>query len=55
MKSSLLQKNIKDNTEELHDFLADLKNWEKEMKEVDKRLASQSSNKDKASSGEVSV
>ncbi|MPC18380.1 RNA polymerase II-associated protein 3 [Portunus trituberculatus] len=50
--SLILQKNLKDNTEELHDFLADLKNWEKEMKEVDQRLASQSSSKDKANSDE---
>ncbi|KAK8403389.1 hypothetical protein O3P69_000475 [Scylla paramamosain] len=50
--SLLLQKSIKDNTEELHDFLADLKNWEREMKEMDQRLASQSSSKDKGSSGE---
>uniref|UniRef100_A0A0P4WBG9 RNA polymerase II-associated protein 3 n=1 Tax=Scylla olivacea TaxID=85551 RepID=A0A0P4WBG9_SCYOL len=50
--SLLLQKSIKDNTEELHDFLADLKSWEREMKEMDQRLASQSSSKDKRSGGE---
>lgn len=52
--SLLLQKSIKDNTEELHDFLADLKSWEREMKEIDQRL-SQSSGKDKESSGEDST
>ena len=48
--SLLLQKSIKDNTEELHDFLADLKGWEKEIKEVDHKL---SNNKDKKTSAEV--
>ncbi|XP_050687967.1 RNA polymerase II-associated protein 3-like isoform X2 [Eriocheir sinensis] len=45
-----LQKTIKDNTEALHDFLADLKSWEKEMKAADEELLRQSSKekKDKA-------
>lgn len=42
-----LQKTIKDNTEALHDFLADLKSWEKEMKAADEELLRQSSKEKK--------
>lgn len=39
--SLVLQNNIKNNSEELKDFLNDLNNWEKDIKIVDTQLAGQ--------------
>lgn len=37
-KSVLLQKQIRDNSEDLQNFMRDLKDWEKEMKRKDESL-----------------
>lgn len=39
--SLVMQNNIKNNSEELKDFLNDLNNWEKDIKIVDTQLAGQ--------------
>ena len=41
--SILLQKQIRDNNEDLHNFMSDLKHWEKEMKRKDEVLKAESS------------
>lgn len=38
---ALIQKQIKDNTEDLHNFVRDLKLWEQEMKRKDRQLSNE--------------
>lgn len=40
-KSILIQKQVKDNSEDLQTEFLDLKNWEKEMKRKDQELLNQ--------------
>ena len=42
-----LQKNIINNAESLKDFLQDLRNWENEMREVDKKVSGGKVNSEK--------
>lgn len=44
--SILLQKQIKDNSEDLQNFMRDLKLWESDMKRKDKNLTGSSSEND---------
>lgn len=38
---ALIQKQIKDNTEDLHNFVRDLNLWEQEMKRKDRQLSNE--------------
>lgn len=40
---SIIQKQIKDNSEELHNFVRDLKLWEEDMKRKDRQLSNEPS------------
>lgn len=42
----IIQKQIKDNAEDLHNFVRDLKLWEDEMKRKDRQLSSDQLNEE---------